>query len=49
MMALISPKRLRVGGAAMLAAARRNHQKVKVGAKVWVPFIKENLRELTRE
>lgn len=41
-----SPKRLRVGGAAILAVAATNHHKQVAGSKARKPFLRKSLRVL---
>lgn len=42
----ISPSRLIVGGALMLAAAARNHQSVMDGKRLIMPFVRKRFRVL---
>lgn len=48
MIAFISPRRFREGGAAMLATASKNHQRVREGREDCIPFIINSLRDLVR-
>lgn len=48
MIVFISPKRFRVGGAAILATDNRNHQKVREGIDDCIPFIISILRDCVR-